>query len=362
MNNFVKRNLKGLKKSVKSYLYDKAHRQEALQAYNVITTQHPSRRVSVPQKKQIIGYAKEVLGSEAFAPWLFVYTACQGKFKEGWIPDNYFGRVAMPIVNKTYSLISNVKTISSKILHTDFLPDIAYCLGGSWFNAAGTELSETEVPGLLFGVHPEVYIKPDFSNQGRNILIRNRDNFNPAELVALGDFVVQAPLRQHRWFDQIIAGSLTTLRITTLKKRAQKAQSIAANLRIGRSGNRYIMSKEALKISIVDDQGTLDEYASFPDWKTATSHPDSGFVFKGKILPHFKQAVEVCEKLHCQIPHFSVVGWDVAITSEEAIKIIEWNAWHPAIKFHEAMVGPCFKDMQWESLWKTRHFMPEDTF
>ena len=31
-------------------------------------------------------YAVEVLGHKRFAPWLYVYTAVSGRFKEGWVP------------------------------------------------------------------------------------------------------------------------------------------------------------------------------------------------------------------------------------------------------------------------------------
>jgi hypothetical protein len=54
--------------------------------------------------------------------------------------------------------------------------------------------------------------------------------------------------------------------------------------------------------------------------------------------------------LHATVPHFTIVGWDIAIGSDDEIKLIEWNGCHCDIKFSEATTGPCFTGLNWESL------------
>ncbi|HWR94470.1 MAG TPA: sugar-transfer associated ATP-grasp domain-containing protein [Flavobacterium sp.] len=338
--------------SIQDYFYDKYSRERANIAYLKIIQQTGGKEISNPLKKTIREYSIEVLGSKAFTPWLYVYTAYQGAFVEGWIPENYFGRIILPAVNKNYRNIGNAKTLSRKILHTDKFPDLMYFLNGSWFDTKGDEIFNENVADKIFENHEEVFIKLDNSSQGRGIFIINRQNFNLQEFSNLGDFVVQAPIKQADWFNEIIKGSVATLRLTTVKASGNSAQKRAAYLRVGQLGGSFIASAKALKIPVIDDNGKLGEFATGPDWRRYSIHPDTGFKFDGQIIPYFKEAVRVCEKLHNNIPYFTIIGWDVAVTDSGTIKIMEWNTNHPDIKFSEASIGPCFKELGWESLWK----------
>src|SRR5690348_5528889 len=53
-----------------------------------------------PTDKRLVklanAYSRDVFGSIKYAPWLRVYAAISGGFKEGWIPDNYYGIVVDP--------------------------------------------------------------------------------------------------------------------------------------------------------------------------------------------------------------------------------------------------------------------------
>ena len=78
------------------------------------------------------------------------------------------------------------------------------------------------------------------------------------------------------------------------------------------------------------------------------SHPDTGFSFKNRHIPKFKEAIEVCLELHNKVPHFTIIGWDVTVDDSEKIKILEWNGDGCDIKFSEATTGPCFLGFDWE--------------
>ena len=91
-----------------------------------------------------------------------------------------------------------------------------------------------------------------------------------------------------------------------------------------------------------------------PNWEQYSEHPDSGFAFAGQMIPNFPIAVAECEKIHRKLPNFAIIGWDVSITENGEVGIIEWNAGHPDIKFSEATTGPCFSGLGWEDMWKTQ--------
>lgn len=141
------------------------------------------------------------------------------------------------------------------------------------------------------------------------------------------------------------------MRITTISN-GDKTEVRAAYFRVGRTKNRHVKSKYNLKLAIDINTGEIDEKAYFPDWRTIRKHPDTGFVFKNKIIPQFSKAKDLVVQLHKAIPYVGCVGWDVAINKNEEIEVMEWNGDQTAIVFSEALTGPCFADLGWENLWK----------
>ena len=67
-----------------------SHYRHKLQAEELLKSIESEKgKISPKIKKQSREYAQDVLGWTGYAPWLNVYSAIAGKFKEGWIPDNY---------------------------------------------------------------------------------------------------------------------------------------------------------------------------------------------------------------------------------------------------------------------------------
>ena len=105
-------------------------------------------------------------------------------------------------------------------------------------------------------------------------------------------------------------------------------------------------------VAVLDLNGALDSVGYGGDWRKWHFHPDTQFVFEGKKIPYFTKVVETCINLHSLVPHFKAIGWDTCITEDGNVKVMEWNAVYPGVKFHEATVGPCFHGLNWESLWR----------
>lgn len=82
-----------------AHIYHSDHRKRALRIAGVISKQNGSR-LTKKLKRIVDEYSSDVFGSRKYAPWLYVYTLVRGKFVEGWIPDNFFGRSVVPVVNK----------------------------------------------------------------------------------------------------------------------------------------------------------------------------------------------------------------------------------------------------------------------
>jgi hypothetical protein len=200
----------------------------------------------------------------------------------------------------------------------------------------------------VFASQSEVIVKKDRSGRGVGILRLSLEEFDEANFQRTGNCVIQTLVKQHEFFDEIISGSVATVRITTTKEKSGRIRVRAAYLRLGRKGTSWVQSDNSVRVAIVNDSGMLDSFGYTQDWRRWTTHPDSSFCFESKLIPKYKEATEACIELHNKVPHFTIIGWDVAVGDDEEIKILEWNGSHCDIKFSEAATGPCFRYLDWE--------------
>jgi hypothetical protein len=329
--------------------YDKGHEQEALTAVRTIE-KFNCQSLSPRQKKLADEYAIQVFGQRVYAPWLYVYTLVSGgDFKEGWIPDNFFGKVVMPKLNKLRQ-VTKFKTFSNVVLKTESIPDIAYYIDGVIYNREFKAIDIAILREIIGDTSKTVFVKKDESGRGKGVVKLVLDDINEDTFKRIGDCVVQLAIQQHEFFDHIISSSAATVRITTVRNIDGKIESRASYLRLGRSNTAWIQSDNSVRVAIVDRNGELDRFGYTEDWRRWLSHPDSNFSFYKQRVPRFREAVEHCVKLHALVPHFAIIGWDITISSDDKIKLFEWNSDHCDIKFSEATTGPCFTGLNWERL------------
>ncbi|TDK46599.1 sugar-transfer associated ATP-grasp domain-containing protein [Algoriphagus formosus] len=346
----VKREYRKSRQKRWNALFDKKINEKAEAALANLAKQGKS--ISPSQLKACNDYAQDVLGSKAFSPWLQVYTTFRGEFLEGWIPDNYMGRVISPGLNGHFENLSVYKTLSKRILETDLMPDLAYFVKGSWVLVSGEPVSLNEVKSACFEDYPFVFIKRDFSFQGNGVIKLSPDDFDEFDFGSFGDSVIQAPIFQHSILNELSPNAVATIRITTLKQQGKQAKNILSGLRVGQKGMDIIDSKSSIRVPIFLESGEFYSKGITAEWETLESHPESGIKFKGKSIPFYSKIVKSCEQLHNRIPHLQLIGWDVSVTDSGEIKLIEWNTGHPGIIYTEPTTGPSFKGLGWENLWK----------
>ena len=68
---------------------------------------------------------------------------------------------------------------------------------------------------------------------------------------------------------------------------------------------------------------------------------DTDVVLDGYKIPSFEKAVDAVRNLHYQIPHFDLIGWDIAIDADGEPLLIEWNTWP---ELSQSVNGPAFGD------------------
>jgi hypothetical protein len=338
-----------LAKSVGTRRYDAYHRKEALKA--VAAIERYNGTVLTPSlKKRADEYAMAVLGGTAYAPWLYVYALVRGEFKEGWIPDNFFGRLVWPAVNNGLGNLTHYKSLTKILLKTEALPDLAYRLNGVTYDRNFAPIRTSDLPALAGGGAVPLFVKRDWSSKGNGVVKIAAGDITEAVFRDLGNCVIQLPIAQHEFFDEIISGSVATLRITTVKTAQGTIEIRASYLRLGRKDTAWVQSGNSVRVAIVDGEGNFDTWGYTEEWRRWPAHPDSGVAFARKRIPGFWKAAATCRALHRSVPHFAVIGWDVANDRDERVRLIEWNAAHGDIKFSEATTGPCFTGLGWERL------------
>lgn len=300
-------------------------------------------------------YAVDVLGNKDFAPWLYVYTAVRGEFKQGWIPDNYYALFVVPQRNGAYGALSEKQCISRRLLRCPELPDIGYLVNGRFVSTKHQIVEDKMVANLLFARHNRVVFKEDDSRRGRGVSVVKRDDFDSRAIKKMGDGVFQEFIMQHPFYHSLSPDAVATMRVTTVIDQFGKASVRSCYLRLGRSQDFHVKADTLIRVAIDRQTGVIDSVGYLPSWRMVSKHPDTGESFGKGIPPSFQECCDLAKRLHCDYPFVQCIGWDLAVSRTGEIKVLEWNGDHNDIKYSEAKQGPCFGDLNWGELWKEPH-------
>lgn len=151
------------------------------------------------------------------------------------------------------------------------------------------------------------------------------------------DFLVQPRLVNHPALDDISNGALATVRLLTCRNEQGRAEAVNAAFRMA-IGNSVVdnFHQGGLATPVNLDTGAIamaSDIGVRPDVGWRDTHPVSGARFAGRVLPHWKDVVELAIRAHEAFPHRIVVGWDVAMLADGAC-IIEGNG-KPDLDIHQ---------------------------
>ena len=344
----LKSALKKAQEKALAYRYHRISNATATKALQTISlTKGP---LSTSSKKKADAYAQEVLGWKGYAPWLYVYSHIAGRFKEGWLPDNFYGTVVINKIQGDYGRISNLKALTNKMFDQDICPDMAYCMNGFWFSDTYQPMSFEDVNAMVKIRNTKVIYKVDESYQGRGISVFKSQDFEACNVMKMGSGVLQKFLEQHDFFKDFGSEAVATLRMTTVMDNQGKASLRASYLRLGRTHQTHVQSRDQVSIPVNIHTGQLDETGYFTGYAATLQHPDSKLPFGDKIIPKFEDCKALVLKLQAKMPMVRTIGWDLMVTSNNKPQIMEWNGYGSSICFSEATQGPNFKDLGWDRL------------
>lgn len=262
------------------------------------------------------------------------------------MPKNYYIEHFGHNIDSIFINQGKMKPLTAKLLHTDKIPDLLYINNGFFIEPESYKIIDSQTAyGLLFKHNDFVIFKSNNSLRGQGISFYNKDDFNISKLKGKSG-VFQRIIQQHPLFDSILPVPGATIRVVTALNDNGKASVRSAYLRLGRLTDKstHVQAASNIKIAI-DEKGKLSSLAYLPDWSVTEVHPDTNVKFSGLIIPCFSEACREVEFLHDRFPFISCIGWDISINQNQEVEIMEWNTGDNAIEFHEAVHGPCFKDL-----------------
>lgn len=142
-----------------------------------------------------------------------------------------------------------------------------------------------------------------------------------------GGYLLQSALRQHGALNDAIGPVTGTVRLVTIRDRAQPRPFYAV-WKIPAPG---AMSDNAWQdgamLAPVDiGTGVVGEVwrGRGLEARKVETHPETGRVLRGLSLPFWDEACRMAAEAHALFPAFGVIGWDVALT-EEGPLLVECN-------------------------------------
>ena len=303
--------------------------------------------ISPSERKAIQRHSLKKFGSARFAEWLITYAMHRDEFHVGWVPSEYFRWHMLHAINPPeVTTLSNIKTLSSTLLGHENVPDVAFFVGGSWFDRDRKPCDYKRILSV-FEEYDHVYVKADYLDQGRGVFRLDEAGFRSFFSSPLQrDYVVQYPVSQHADIEVICPSAVSTLRLLTLKVSCGAPRVIGAQMKFGQGNANYLsVEGNQLKSAVDLHSGCLGAAAYDQNWRQHYVHPDTGVTFSGLSVPAFSEAKILCLELHSKVPHFGYIGWDIVVDAGSKLHLLEWNSVFPAFAFLEAHQGPMVSDM-----------------
>lgn len=128
--------------------------------------------------------------------------------------------------------------------------------------------------------------------------------------------ILQERICQHPELNAMNPHSVNTVRIVTVRA-GNEVWPLSAMLRVGVGSNSCDnLASGGIAVGIKMESGELFSWGVHkPGFgKRVERHPETNFVFKGAVLPYFKDIVSQSCMLHQYFYGTHSIGWDIAIT------------------------------------------------
>ena len=272
-----------------------------------------------------------------------------------WTPLYMPSNLYYSLVDMHYTDYKKCRTIEDKNLNSLFFYDvkqpktIARMTGGILLDGDFNHIKKEELR-KLFSPDGGYIIKPSIeSGGGKSIMVYKEgevDKFDGfiGEIPTYQNCVVQEFASQHEQLASLHPSSLNTIRIMTFFHNGE-TKAISTIIRMGAGGGKIDNASAGGIFVGVDKQGNLKNIAYNDYGDVFKQHPTTLEHYEDHHVPGYDKLIKLAETLHDRFLNFTrLISWDFAIDSEGDPILIEMNATHGGISFHQMCNGPLFGD------------------
>ncbi|HAF41439.1 MAG TPA: hypothetical protein DCG90_06710 [Sphingobium sp.] len=152
--------------------------------------------------------------------------------------------------------------------------------------------------------------------------------------------VIQRRLPTHAALAELSPCALPTLRVVTCLDETGVPEVCGLALRLSAGGARPVDNFNAGNLVLgIDDQGRCGTaWLGGGDQRLSHDrHPLTGAAIAGTTVPDLAEALALARRAHPAFPGFTVIGWDVGLTSDGPV-LIEGN-WNPGTDILQLVSG-----------------------
>ena len=296
------------------------------------------RPLSKEQKREIKKYWKVRTGKDVDTRWHQLLYSMNGVLNVRYLPfDIYPDIIANWIPSYRVKNFFDDKNLY-RYLFKDFNIPTRHveCCNGVYYlpQLDGIEKSLEEVMAYCQNLE-DCIIKPSKSSSAGNGIIgfsikngATKDGRALKEVLkSYGkNFCIESKLQACDNLRALNPSSCNTLRIHTFRSvKQQKVVFLSAYVRIGREGSVVDnASKGGITCQVMND-GILGDFSCSVKPFKRLDTTDSGIKLKGYKIDRFDEMVSTAIRAHSAIPFFGIIGWDITISNEGKVTIIEYN-------------------------------------
>jgi len=291
------------------------------------------RKLTKEQKREVQRFYKSMIGREIDLYSHEYFYSRTGVFSKEYVPTNLYHCEILPRANMhPFNDAYGDKNMCDVLFPKDKVAHNVLKNMNGYYYLEGEPVSEEKALAFCQNLD-DVVIKPSMSYSGQGVQSlevkdgkTNIDGMTIDQLFKKYDknWLIQKKVKQHAGMGALNPTSVNTLRILSYRS-GMEVIIVYTVIRIGRMG-QVIDNQCAGGISTtVTKDGKLGKYA-FGGYSTDNvEKTDSGVVLGGYQIPSFDKAMAFVKELHCYLPFFNLVGWDVAIQENGEPILIEWN-------------------------------------
>ena len=226
-------------------------------------------------------------------------------------------------------------------------PRIIAMSNGGHFYIGSKEVSWEKWAGSLMGCEENLFVKEAGSCCARGVKkIRSGKWDLTEDYFRNGKYIVQKEISNCDDINKMQPNSVNTLRlVTVMSKKAGVVELLSpGGLRVGGGADVDNWAAGGLFVGL-DAEGKLQKYGYYKPGKhvpcKVENQPQTEYVFEGRPVPFYSEAVDLVKKAHSLVPELAGIGWDVALTSHGP-SIIEGNDdWE--VSMMQVISGGCKK-------------------